>query len=790
MLSPHVRAPHPHRRRRRGAGRRGPASRRERPGRRPRHGSRGHRVRSRARCACRGRPRRARRADLRGDGGAGARPRHQAPVARRRRDDRRRGRRCGRDRSTRRPDQGLRRRAPARESGGGDGAALRGAGRGREARPRARHARPPARGSRAVRCRAVPAARGGAGLSRHAPRQRGPPGDDRQRQPAPGLPRGADRRSSRTRGGPARDPRPGGHRAVPRNASDGARVGWRAPSHAAAGGPQLMMGGTAPLTSLPAFKALGAHHASLQGVHLRELFARDPGRGERLVAEAAGLYLDYSKHRITDETLGLLLDLAHASGLRAGIEAMFAGEKLNVTEGRAVLHVALRAPRGARIVVDGEDVVPRVHAVLDRMADFARRLRSGAWTGFTGRAIRNVVNLGIGGSDLGPAMATEALRWYADRRLTLRFVSNVDGADFVESTRDLDPAETLFVVASKTFTTLETLTNAHTARRWCVPAHGEERAVTKHFVAVSTAEAEVCAFGIDPANMFPFWDWVGGRYSLWSAIGLSLMVAIGPERFRELLAGAHAMDEHFRGAPFERNLPVLLALLGIWYDDFFRAETQAILPYSHYLARFSAYLQQLDMESNGKRVDLEGRAVDYQTGPIVWGQPGTNGQHAFYQLIHQGTKLIPADFIGFCQTLNPLGRHHDLLMANLFAQTEALAFGKTADEVAAEGVPARQVPHRTFPGNRPSNTILAERLTPAVLGALIALYEHKVFVQGAIWRLNSFDQWGVELGKALANRITPELTAPAEPRLTHDSSTNALIGRFRRPTCAARRARA
>src|SRR5438445_376522 len=650
MLSPHVRAPHPHRRRRRGAGRRSPASRRERPGRRPRHGSRGHRVRSRARCACRGRPRRARRADLRGDGGAGARPRHQAPVARRRRDDRRRGRRCGRDRSARRPDQGLRRRAPARESGGDDGAALRGAGRGREARPRARHARPPARGGRAVRRRAVPAARGGAGLSPHAPRQRGPAGGDRQRQPAPGLPRGADRRSSRTRGGPARDPRPGGHRAVPRNASDGARVGWRAPSHAAAGRPQLT-GGTTPLTSLPAFKALGAHHASLRGVHLRELFARDPGRGERLVAEAAGLYLDYSKQRVTDETLGLLLDLARASGLRARIEAMFAGEKLNVTEGRAVLHVALRAPRGARIVVDGEDVVPRVHAVLDRMVDFAGRVRSGAWTGFTGRAIRNVVNLGIG----------------------------------------------------------------------------------------------------------------------------------GPERFRELLAGAHAMDEHFRGAPFERNLPVLLALLGIWYDDFFGAETLAILPYSHYLARFSAYLQQLDMESNGKRVDLEGRAVDYQTGPIVWGQPGTNGQHAFYQLIHQGTKLIPCDFIGFLRPLDEVGEHHPLLVANLFAQTEALAFGKTAEEVAAEGVPALQVPHRTFPGNRPSSTILAQRLTPAVLGALVALSEHKVFVQGTILRLNSLVQSGVELGKALANRITPELTAPAEPRLTHDSSTNALIRRFRRP---------
>src|SRR5437763_4984280 len=528
MLAPHVRAPHPHRRRRRGAARRGPASRRERPGRRPRHGSRGHRVRSRARCACRGRSRRARRADLRGDGGAGARPRHQAPVTRRRRDDRRRGRRCGRDRSARRPDQGLRRRAPARESGGDDGAALRGAGRGREARPRARHARPPARGSRAVRCRAVPAARGGAGLSRHAPRQRGPPDDDRQRQPAPRLPRGADRRSSWTRGGPARDPRPGGHRAVPRNASDGARVGWRAPSHAAAGGPQLT-GGTTPLTSLPAFKALGAHHASLRGVHLRELFARDPGRGERLVAEAAGLYLDYSKQRVTDETLGLLLDLARASGLRARIEAMFAGEKLNVTEGRAVLHVALRAPRGARIVVDGEDVVPRVHAVLARMAEFAGRVRGGAWTGFTGRPIRNIVNIGIGGSDLGPAMATDALRWYRDPRLTLRFVSNVDAADFVAATHGLDPAETLFIVSSKTFTTIETLTNARTARAWCVRALGDERAVAKHFVAVSTAESEVRKLGIDPANMFPFWDWVGGRYSMWSAIGLSLMLAVGPD---------------------------------------------------------------------------------------------------------------------------------------------------------------------------------------------------------------------------------------------------------------------
>ena len=534
-----------------------------------------------------------------------------------------------------------------------------------------------------------------------------------------------------------------------------------------------------PLTSRPEWKALAAHYESVRGLHLRELFAKDPRRGERLVAEAAGLYLDYSKNRVTDETLRLLLDLARSSGVAARRDAMFAGEKINVTEQRAVLHVALRAPRGARIVVDGEDVVPRVHAVLDRMADFAGRVRSGAWTGFTGRPIRNVVNIGIGGSDLGPAMAADALRWYGDRRLTLRFVSNVDGADFVASTRDLDPQETLFVVASKTFTTIETLTNARTARAWCVRALGDERAVTKHFVAVSTATAEVRKFGIDPANMFEFWDWVGGRYSLWSAIGLSLMIAIGPAGFGELLAGAHAMDEHFRGAPFETNLPVLLALLGIWYDDFFGAETLAILPYSHDLGRFPAYLQQLDMESNGKHVDLDGREVEYPTGPIVWGQPGTNGQHAYYQLIHQGTRLIPCDFIGFLRPLDEVGEHHPLLMANLFAQTEALAFGKTAEEVAAEGVPALSVPHRTFAGNRPTNTILAERLTPAVLGALVALYEHKVFVQGTIWRINSFDQWGVELGKALANRITPELTARDEPPLAHDSSTNALIRRFR-----------
>jgi glucose-6-phosphate isomerase len=539
-----------------------------------------------------------------------------------------------------------------------------------------------------------------------------------------------------------------------------------------------------PLTSRPEWKALAAHHETMRDVHLRELFAKDSQRGERLVAEAAGLYLDYSKQRVTDETLRLLLDLARACDVRARIDAMFAGEKINVTEGRAVLHVALRAPRGTRIVVDGQDVVPGVHAVLDRMAEFAGRVRGGAWTGFTGRPIRNIVNIGIGGSDLGPAMATDALRWYRDPRLTLRFVSNVDGADFVSATHGLEPAETLFIVASKTFTTLETLINARTARAWCVRALGDERAVAQHFVAVSTAESEVRKFGIDPANMFPFWDWVGGRYSMWSAIGLSVMLAIGPERFRELLAGAHAMDEHVRTAPFERNLPVLLALLGIWYDDFFGAQTQAVLPYSHDLGRLPAYLQQLDMESNGKHVDLDGRPVDYQTGPVVWGQPGTNGQHAYFQLLHQGTKLVPCDFIGFLRPLDDLREHHVLLLANLFAQTEALAFGKTAEQVAAEGVPAFQVPPRTFEGNRPSNTILAERLTPAVLGGLVALYEHKVFVQGAIWHVNSFDQWGVELGKALATRIAPELAAREEPRLTHDSSTNALIRRFRRSASA------
>lgn len=535
-----------------------------------------------------------------------------------------------------------------------------------------------------------------------------------------------------------------------------------------------------PLTQRSTWKALEEHYHKIRALHLRTLFSQDPNRGERFALEAVGIYLDYSKNRVTDETLHLLLELAASSGLRERIDAMFRGEKINVTENRAVLHVALRAPRDQSILVDGENVVPEVHAVLDKMADFSHRVRSGAWTGYTGKRMRNIINIGIGGSDLGPSMAYDALKYYSDRNLTMRFVSNIDGNEFVEATRDLDPAETLFIVSSKTFTTLETLTNAHSAREWCVKALGSEQAVEKHFVAVSTNAAEVAKFGIDTANMFEFWDWVGGRYSYDSAIGLSLMIAIGPDHFSEMLAGFHAMDEHFRTAPFERNLPVLLGLLGIWYNNFFSAETVAVLPYDHYLGRLSAYLQQLDMESDGKHVDLEGRQVDYQTGPIIWGQPGTNGQHAFYQLIHQGTKLIPCDFIGFYQALNPLGRHHDLLMANFFAQTEALAFGKTAGEVAADGVPAFQVPHRTFEGNRPTNTILAERLTPETLGKLIALYEHKVFVQGTIWNINSFDQWGVELGKVLANRIIPELESASEPKLVHDSSTNSLIRRYRK----------
>jgi glucose-6-phosphate isomerase len=534
------------------------------------------------------------------------------------------------------------------------------------------------------------------------------------------------------------------------------------------------------LRDRPAFRALEAHHAEVKDLHLRDLFARDPGRGERLTAEAAGLFVDYSKNRLTDDTVRLLLALATESGVRERMEAMFRGEPINTTERRAALHVALRTPRGRSIVVDGENVVPKVHAVLDRMADFATRVRDGAWTGHTGRRIRNVINIGIGGSDLGPVMAYEALRHYADGGLRLRFVSNVDGTDFAEAVHGLDPAETLFIVSSKTFTTLETLTNAGSARAWLLAALKEDAAVARHFAAVSTNAAEVARFGIDTRNMFEFWDWVGGRYSLGSAIGLSLMVAIGPERFRELLAGFHAMDEHFRTAPFDRSLPVLLGVIGVWYADLFGAETHAVLPYDQYLKRFPAYLQQLDMESNGKSVTLDGRQVDYPTGPVVWGEPGTNGQHAFYQLIHQGTRLVPADFIGFGRSLNPIGRHHDLLMANLFAQAEALAFGKTAAEVAAEGVPPPLVPHRTFEGNRPSTMILAERLTPATLGSLVALYEHKVFVQGAVWQVNSFDQWGVELGKALASRIASELEPAREPELRHDSSTNALIRRYRR----------
>jgi glucose-6-phosphate isomerase len=530
----------------------------------------------------------------------------------------------------------------------------------------------------------------------------------------------------------------------------------------------------------PEWQALRRHHAEIQGVHLRELFAADPDRGERLACEAGELYLDWSKNRVSDETVLLLLALAERAGLRQRIEAMFAGEPINVTEDRPVLHVALRAPAASSILVDGHDVVPEVHAVLRRMAAFAEQVRAGRWRGHTGRPIRNLVNIGIGGSDLGPAMAYEALRDYSDRERTFRFVSNVDGADLAEATRDLDPAETLFVVCSKTFTTLETLTNARAARDWLLEGLGDQEAVGRHFVAVSTNAAKVAEFGIDPDNMFEFWDWVGGRYSYPSAIGLSLMVAIGPARFDEMLAGFHVIDEHFRTAPFERNLPVLLGLLGVWYDDFFGAETHAVLPYSQHLSRFPAYLQQLDMESNGKSVDLDGEPVAVQTGPVVWGQPGTNGQHAFYQLIHQGTRLVPCDFIGFCRPTHQLGRQQDLLMANFFAQTEALAFGRSREQVEAEGVAPELVPHRTFPGNHPTNTILAPQLTPAVLGQLVALYEHKVFTQGAIWRINSFDQWGVELGKVLATRIAGELERDAEPQPGHDSSTTALLRRYRR----------
>ncbi|ACG74399.1 Glucose-6-phosphate isomerase [Anaeromyxobacter sp. K] len=537
---------------------------------------------------------------------------------------------------------------------------------------------------------------------------------------------------------------------------------------------------TGPLLRTPAWRALEAHLAELQPLHLRELFARDPGRGERLVADGAGLHLDYSKQRVTEETVRLLAALAEARGLPERRAAMFRGEKVNVTEGRAVLHVALRAPRGERILVDGSDVVPEVHAVLDRMAAFADQVRSGAWTGFTGKRIRTVVNVGIGGSDLGPAMAYRALRAYATRDLAFRFVSNVDGTDLAEAVRDLDPAETLFLVASKTFTTLETMTNAASARSWLLAALGDPRAVARHFVAISTNEAEVRRFGIDPANMFGFWDWVGGRYSMDSAIGLSTMIAVGPEGFRELLAGFREMDEHFRDAPLERNLPALIGLLGVWNANLLGAETVAVLPYDQYLDRFPAYLQQLTMESNGKRVTASGAPVEgHGTGAIYWGEPGTNGQHSFYQLLHQGTHLVACDFIGFCRPLHALARHHDLLMANLFAQGEALAFGKTAEEARAEGTPEPLVPHRTFPGNRPSSTILADRLTPRTLGALVALYEHAVFTQGVIWDVDSFDQWGVELGKVLANRIVKELESPAEPALAHDGSTNALIRRYR-----------
>jgi glucose-6-phosphate isomerase len=535
----------------------------------------------------------------------------------------------------------------------------------------------------------------------------------------------------------------------------------------------------ASLTARPEWRALADHLRGIEGRHLRELFAADPSRGTRMAAEAAGLYLDYSKNRIDEETLPLLLALADACRLTERIEAMFRGDKINATEERAVLHVALRAPAEMRILVDGQDVVPGAHAVLDRMAAFSARVRSGEWTGHSGSRMRNVVNIGIGGSDLGPVMAYEALRYYSQRDMTFRFVSNVDGTDFVEAVHDLEPGETLFIVCSKTFTTQETLANARAAREWCLRGLGDPKAVAKHFVAVSTNADEVARFGIDPANMFGFWDWVGGRYSMDSAVGLSTMIAIGAENFRAMLSGFHAMDEHFRRAPPERNLPLLLGLLAIWNNDFLDAPTVAVLPYDQYLKRFPAYLQQLTMESNGKHVTLDGVRVDYQTGPIYWGEPGTNGQHSFFQLIHQGTRRVACDFIGFCQALNPLGDQHDLLMANLFAQTEALAFGKTEDEVRAEGTPARLVPHRTFEGNRPSNTILAERLTPSTLGALVALYEHSVFVQGAIWNIDSFDQWGVELGKALAKRTAAEIASSSEPELAHDSSTNALIRRYR-----------
>jgi len=547
------------------------------------------------------------------------------------------------------------------------------------------------------------------------------------------------------------------------------------------------MPGMLPLTARQSWKALQTHQQKIGEQHLRSLFADDPMRGVRLTAEAAGIYLDYSKNRVTDETLALLRRLADESGLRERIDAMFRGDKINLTEDRAVLHVALRAPRGTSIVVDGKDVVREVHAVIDAMADFSDRVRSGAWKGHTGKRIRNVINIGIGGSDLGPVMAYEALKHYSDRAMTFRFVSNVDGTDLVEATRDLDPTETLFIASSKTFTTLETMTNAESARQWLIAGlGGDVKAVAEHFVAVSTNGQKVSEFGIDTANMFGFWDWVGGRYSMDSAIGLSTMLAVGPDNFRAMLTGFHQMDEHFRTAPFERNLPVLLGLLTVWYTDFFGAETVAVLPYDQYLKRFPAYLQQLTMESNGKHVTREGAEIGYPTGPIYWGEPGTNGQHSFYQLIHQGTRLIPCDFIAFSHPLNPLGRHHDFLLANVFAQTEALAFGKTREQVKAEGTPDKLVPHRMFQGNRPSNTILAERLTPETLGKLVALYEHSVFTQGAIWDVDSFDQWGVELGKVLAQHIIPELESQTEPKLGHDSSTNNLIRRYRMRKGAAR----
>jgi glucose-6-phosphate isomerase len=534
-----------------------------------------------------------------------------------------------------------------------------------------------------------------------------------------------------------------------------------------------------PLRDRRAWGALVKHHEEIRGLQLRRLFADDPGRGERLVAEGAGLFLDYSKNRITDETVKLLVELARESGLAERTEAMFSGERINVSENRSVLHVALRMPKGSSLIVNGVNVVDQVHEVLDRMSAFAERVRARDWKGHTGKPIRNIVNIGIGGSDLGPVMAYEALRHYSDRELTFRFVSNVDSTDFAEVTRDLAPEETLFIVSSKTFTTLETMTNARSAREWTLAALGDEDAIAKHFVAVSTNAEKVSAFGIDTANMFGFWEWVGGRYSMDAAIGLSTMVAIGPDGFREMLAGMHEMDEHFRATPLERNLPVLMAVLGVWYGDFFGAQTVGVMPYEQYLKRFPAYLQQLTMESNGKHVTLDGRAVDYETGAIYWGEPGTNGQHSFYQLIHQGTKLVPLDLIGFAKTLNPLRNHHDLLMSNVFAQAEALAFGKTADEVRADGTPEAIVPHRVMEGNRPTNVLLAEVLTPRILGVLIALYEHSVFTQGVIWTIDSFDQWGVELGKALAARIIPELESETEPELDHDSSTNALIRRYR-----------